>query len=240
MHTERVLCYNRDHSFELSREGVNSKWYVSSFDNSPTGKAKFENIAMFIYLHNYLNAPFSLLGWKVGSLLSEERFSVRSVSRVRDGDKQMLKVEFDRKPDSKGREGFHGSFIVSPDEAWVVRSFEYMDQYKHSGHGTVEYGAVQHGVPVPKRVVHNTQSGREGGPSLRGTYDFEEFTLEEAPDRDFTLAAFGIPDIGRSNERVGRSPVFWLLVLSFSAMAIAIALKTASSRFQRKKAMSGV
>jgi hypothetical protein len=236
-HIGSAPCYNRDYSFELSREGANNDWSVSSFDSDPTAKSRMENIVMYPFLYKYLNAPFSLVGWRLSSLLSEERFSVRAVSRVRDGDKQMLRVEFDRRPDAKGREGFHGWFVVSPDEAWVVRSFEYMDELKNSGRGTVEYGAVQRGVPVPKRVVHD-QRGRAA--NLEATYDFEEISLVDVPDRDFTLAAFGLPELAQSSRASARGPAPWLFVLSFLAAAVAMVLKMASSRIQKKKALSGV
>jgi hypothetical protein len=229
-----VICYNRDYSFELSKHHTNSGWFISFFENNLNGKSKLAKGAMFTSLLQYLNAPFLMYVPRLSSLFAEEGFSVRAVTRVRDGDKQMLKVEFDRKPDSKGRKGSHGWFVVSPDEAWVLHSFEYQDKNGNSYSGTMEYAGVERGVPVPKRVVHTIRGGRDPRPSVF-TYDFDELSFVDVPDRDFTLDAFGLPELAQSGGRSTRgSPARWFFALSLAAMAIALILKVASSRFKTK------
>jgi hypothetical protein len=234
-----IACYNREYSFELSKGSANRDFSVSSLDTKQRGPSEKEGMTVFTSLTRYLNAPFSMLTYRLSELFTDERFSVRAVSRVREGDKQMLRIECDMKPDSKGRGEFRGWLVVSHDDAWVLRSFEYIYKSGIYHRGTIEYGGIQRGVPTPKRVVQTSGRSGDGDPVTRYVYDFDEISLVEVPDQDFTFTAFGFPELGRPSGRLGRSRVPWLFVLSFSAMAMAIALKTASSHIQRKRAMGG-
>jgi hypothetical protein len=242
-HVLRVLCYNRDYSFQLGREDANTKWSLTSLENSQDGRSN-EGVTMTHSLSVYLGAPYSMWVRTLSSLFSEEGFSVRAVSPISHRDKQMLKIEFDRKPSTKakakanGRGDYQGWLVVSLDEAWVLYSYEYMDKARNAWRGTVEYGEVRRGIPVPKRVVHTIEGAKEDGLRSQLTYDFDEISLVDVPDRDFTLAAFGFPEFSQTSGRPGRSLGPWLLTLSVLAMAAAIILKVASSRIQSKDALN--
>ena len=118
----------------------------------------------------------------------------------------------------------------------MIHEYEFVDGAKTSVHGTLEYGEMQQGFPALRRFIHTkTQAPESGGQWITTKYDFEKIDFVEVPDRDFTLAAFGLPELGRPTERSSRSPAPWLIALSLLALAAAVVLKVASSRIQRKK-----
>ena len=113
----------------------------------------------------------------------------------------MLKAEFEMRPlpNRKGAMSLEGWFTVSPDEAWVLHEYENVDQGNISVHGSIEYGGMQGGVPVLRRF---TRTATKLGKLLSSqTYDFEKLDSVDVPDRDFTLSAFGLPEVGRPTGR---------------------------------------
>ena len=193
---------------------------------------------MFVLLFRYLDAPF--IPFFVSLLITDEAFSVRAVSRVVGEQGRMLKVDFASKPTTKGQREMHGWLVVSPEQAWVLRSYEFSNSLGTTYAGTIEYGEVQRGVPVPKRVVHTVRPPGGGSNGMRTEYNFDEISLvDDVPDRDFTLAAFGFPEPGSPKPRRTGRPALWLFVFACVAMAAAVALKSAASRLQRKAAPAG-
>jgi hypothetical protein len=236
---ERVLCYNHEYTFELRREGAADNLSVTSFEPNRDGKSNMEHREMGNSLSKYLNAPFSLYVWPVSSIFAEQRLAVHDVSRVSEGKLQLLKVRFERKPDSKGAGGFNGWFLVSPDEAWVLRSYEYTDKNGIFVRGSIEYGDIEGGVPVPKRIVHAKGTAESSAPTQVTTYEFDEFNFADVPDSEFTLSAFGLPELRSSSGGSERNPARWLFAIACLGIVTAVALKTASSRLRARNAIAG-
>ena len=96
------------------------------------------------------------------------------------------------------------------------------------------YGDIQDGFPLPKRVVNEAIDTRSGKPIFRHEFTFEDLRLVDPPDREFTLAAFGLPELGkpRSSRHANRT-VFWLLGAALASLVIAIVLKRYSSTFRQ-------
>ena len=130
----------------------------------------------------------------MSGFLTDKNVFIRSVSRVREGTRGLLKAEFEMTPFQKGSMSRVGWFTVSPSEAWVLHEYKF-DHGDISRHGSIEYGEMQAGVPVLRRF---TCTARRLGKLLNTqTYDFEKLEFVDVPDRDFTLAAFDLPEVGR-------------------------------------------
>ena len=108
-----------------------------------------------------------------------------------------------------------------------------IDHGKISVHGSIEYGGMQAGVPVLRRFARTAT--KLGKLLNTQTYDFEKLEFVDVPDRDFTLAAFDLPEVGRPAARRSGSPASWLIAFSLLALAAAVVLKVAASCAKGKK-----
>lgn len=194
----------------------------------------------------FLRAPFAVpIAMK--SLITLPRFSVREVSPVvRDG-KQLLRVVFDAPADPPAEPrkgavvtgGIEGSLLVSPEEKWVLYAYECRSKNDKIFlyNGTVDYQGSSDGFPIPKRAACRTVMKRPTGESVQTeTYDFLEFRFADLPDKDFTLAAFGIPEQVLAPSKVARRGRLGYLFLGLAVVALAAALffRIALSRIGRR------
>jgi hypothetical protein len=245
-----VEAMNRRYSFVVTSNGDSKPFSLVSVKESHGSKTSPEGKGLPLgvrQIRALLDIPYAF-GRSGAFMLSGPTFVVRSVSPlVRDG-KNLLKVEFDRpsppnyvprnntRPPSGGFEGF---LVVSPDEKWAVYEFECAEKNGNPRilkTGRVEYEGVLDGFPVPKRAIQ--QTWRLPGREIRATYtsDFHDFRLADVPDRDFTLAAFGIPEDAATppsapppSNRLG----YWFLAFAVASLAAAVLFKVASSRAKR-------
>ena len=186
-----VRGFNDEYLFELNRNAATGKISVTSLLSSKEVKFKDEKSYSADKLLRYLGAPFCLEGATMSGFLSAKNFSIGSVSRVREGTRELLKAEFELAPLRKGAMSREGWFTVSPGEAWVLHEYE-CDQGDISVHGSIEYEGMQGGVPVPRRFIHTVS--KQGQLLNSQTYDFEKLEFADVPDRDFTLSAFGLAE----------------------------------------------
>ena len=236
-HTQTVYCYNRDYSFKLSREGGSSAYSIASFEKNVNGKSPMETREMGLRLSMYLDAPTGLYVFPISSILADPRFSLERVSQAVEKNKQLVKIEFNVKADGQ-REGYKAWLLVSPAEAWTLYAYDMRtDRNKDHVYGTLEYGEPLRGFATPKRVVHVRDKRGGTTPTEIQTYDIEEIRFVDVPESDFTLAAFGLPDVQQPGKRSYASQTgFWFLTLSILSLVIAVLFKLTSSILKRKNA----
>jgi hypothetical protein len=256
---DAAICYNRDYMFQLKKEGEKSAFFLSSFSWNKAADPDEGARRTRREIDGYLNAPFTLAYTPISELFAYEGFSVGNVSRVGDGPGERLRVEFDTGPVAKPRTRRRGWFIVSPAEAWVLCSFESMLGPRMIKRGTITYSGTQDGVPLPKQAVYTHETladpgqkappkkispGSPGANNYDGpgtaveTYDFDELTIASMPDADFTLTAFGLPEVGAAARRAPGNLALWLFGLACAAMAAAVALRAAAARLRRRDALA--
>jgi hypothetical protein len=209
----------------------------------------------------FLDAPFTLVGTEIRSHLSNSEFKlVRVEPVIRDG-KRMLKLHFRYDRDVRAKmEANPSSFfidtawiLVSPEESWAMYQEEV--QYVPIGKApaatvrmmNVEYEGSTAGIPSPKKIEHRmsqklingqkeikSKDGtilRDGDVTSLATFEFDELHFEELPDSEFTLAAFGLPELGKSETPAARaSTTVWYFLAAFVALLLAVALKYYASR----------
>ena len=189
-------------------------------------------------------------------MLSAEGFSVGDVSRVGGGPKELLRVEFETRHRVDAKE-HRGWFVVSPDEAWVVYSFEVEMGHLITQRGTISYSGVHGGVPLPKRVIYTREpvagssplsSPRPIPPGKRATdgsgaplegawktvttFDFDELSLVGRLMGTSHWQPLASPRWEPRTRATGNS-ARWLLALACAAMAAAVALKAAAARLRK-------
>jgi hypothetical protein len=245
---QAVSGSNKNYSFALIKRGEGTDLALTRLD-AANGSDGAPSRSPMRSLSPQLWVPYAARTSNV-SLLSNPLLDVRRVSTVTRNRRNLLKVEFDlptelrskvgsnTASESSGREGF---FLVSPEEKWVLCEYEYARKkgeprllYK----GTVDYQGTVDGFPIPKRAARQTLKLPEGELVETYSYDFLDFRFADVPDKDFTLAAFGIPEEVTQTAKVARSRSvgYWLLAISLIALAAAVFFKMAASR--RKPSLS--
>jgi hypothetical protein len=183
---EVVLCYNTKNSFWLAKPAGDSKYTVQSLekDNDP----KIGSRRQLYHQLRFLDAPYMVGTLRMSLAFARPGFSIGRVSSLQKDGKPRLKIEF-----ALPQRNASAWVVVAPDEKWAIHEYDYRD-ISDSYHGKVDYSEPVEGYPVPKRVTITQTSVVKTQPPQSYTFDFDEFHFGDAPDREFTLAAFGLTD----------------------------------------------
>ncbi len=251
---EYVACFNERYGYMLTRFVGRPEYAVSSIDQDGVA----ERNACEIYLNPFLGAPYQLSLLPTMQFLEGKHVRSLEFSKVDRNGKPCIKVVFDAGPVFEGNQtdGHEGWFILSPDERWVVR--EYMIRQRPApgkAHGTIDYEGELEGYPLLKRIKQESLPlNNDANPVQTTTFEVRELHFVQAPESDFTLAAFGLPELldppagetGRAAPAPGATPNagvrrssnagVWYLALGCATLAAAIALKLASSRVAARRA----
>ena len=236
--TIKVFCYSTDYSFLLQRGGEKREYYIMSLEKGANNSSHIK-MSMYPLLDYYLDAPYVMDGFPLITVFNDPKFSLVSVSPVIEKHKNMLRLVFNWPlvTDRLAGGGYDGSLLVSPAEKWVLHEYEYRPKNGLAiRKGVIDYGEVQVGFPVPKRVVTSVFDIHKKQLREVRTYDFEEFRFVDVPAQEFTLAAFGLPEGVVRPGKVARTSKagYWFFGLAFVALGVSVAVKSASSRLQKR------
>jgi hypothetical protein len=173
--------------------------------------------------------PFAPFCWRDGRVTTFLKFPNVSILKIEDLsiDGETLcnltwKQEFPRSAEGKDTKPWIGWFLFDPARCWVLR-----------GHrlgpleASLEYGPLQDGVPMIKKLEY--WYDKDGSRSYVTTITVSEIKRVEAPEKDFTLAAFGMNDVPPP-----RSPaLYYLLAFGFIGLIVAGLVRRLA---QRKRA----
>lgn len=230
---QMVVCRNKSYSFLLRRAAGSAGFSLKSLVKDQKEVAGL----MQNNLERYVSAPFSFEFHSIGSLLKQPKFSIRSVAeKVHDG-RRALSIDFDCPIDNIRQGGYQGTFVVLPDQKWVLFQYEYWPKKGTALRtGEVEYEGTSGGFPIPKRVTHSILERASRTPHIVTTYDFKSIRFGRLPEKEFTLSAFGLPEIDVvSRPRTG-AVEYWLFAAALGALAVAVILWRASARVRRRAA----
>lgn len=220
--SQSVYCVTPDVAFSLFRKMEDQPYSLSEFeDNGPADSVS-------IFLDRYLMAPYGVFGIPMSEIMADPSFKVRSVDAISEGGGLYLKVSFDYAPKTIGLRS--GWIMVSPQDRWAIVRAECQmgDKPENRLICKVEYGERAGEVRFPKRVSYTLPGSRHS------VFEFAEIVTERSAAKDFTLAAFGLPDLGRPGvSRATSSGRYWLFLLAFVALVIAITMRYGASRVRR-------
>ena len=250
LYDEAVICVNARYGFFLAKGKGQTAFAVKSVDSDPKGElTELHNRALNVYL----NSPFTIHGFRVEGFMSGSTFRIVDVSQEPPSGGRLVRISFEYPVPAtvkNSRGGYEGWFVVSPDEKWVVREYQFKHiNAKFKWTGSVHYEGVSDGYPLLKEFTSMERSD-DGTRSETQTYDFREFRFADVPEHEFTLSAFGLPELldppggekaaiaGKTPEGkassvgVSRTSNAWVLyvLLGLGSLAAAVALKLASSR----------
>jgi hypothetical protein len=191
---------------------------------------KYEReVSEFRESQQFICAAYSISGIPLGELFKWRDFAIRDVLKTTSDDKNLFQVNFAAK--SPGGSTFSGWFTVCPDDAWAVQEYE-VRTYKEDpnavgiGRGVVQYGDRFRGVPL----VRSAQLSWLVNGETREHYDcsFSEMMYGPVPEKEFTLAAFGIPQPG---PLIGVPPLaYWAILFATLAFVASVMLRLRRGR----------
>jgi len=254
---DQVSCSNRLISFSLSRALESNEFSITS-KGEPNEHLKTIG---YVSVPPFLDCAFAIAGRPLSKFFAEPTLALTKVEKIKHKGANMLKLYFhsgEKLPagTTRGRVLSDAWVIVSPEDKWVAHQYEAtFTQYPGGAAspvsmvGSVEYGESYAGVPIPRRAeyrhVYKVKEGqmetkaknkriiRDGQVADIVVFDFDHLDFEAEPDASFTLAAFGVPEVGKITGSRRGSGMNRFLLLSAALITVAAALKIYAA--QRRK-----
>jgi hypothetical protein len=236
---------NSRYAFKINRSTTTDPYTVTYY--GPRSPDFYSVELVQTEMANHLLRAFCVNGMSLDKFLAQSGLSIDKVGPVTEGPSMAwIRMEFSwlyHEKDPKGQESpstslFQGWIDFDPQNHWCVR--RYLLQWpgaggKKRGHNDstiIEYGQPIDGFPIVQRVTSVTYSNDRTTES-RTVSELEEMVHRTIPERDFTLSAFGLPEVDPELgiEKGGYLWV-WLVVLSLLTAVAAVAF----AKLARKRA----
>jgi hypothetical protein len=201
---EEMIAFNRGYAFILRRKGPDAPWRRTSVEMRSPGVNNWI-INNYTYMTKMLKSAVIADGSELIKLAERKTFSIKTITRVKDGDEEFVKVEFSNEhvidPKANDFDSIQsGSFILDPSHRWCLRRFELKETYSNaqcevSGVLKVRYTASGHAIPVKRVVKGVSDHATAGKSSYTSTTDFDlKETKDLPPDDRFIMSAYGVPE----------------------------------------------
>ena len=166
--------------------------------------------------------------------------TITDVRGVRRGEREMAQLSYERqmeKPNgSKGKE--HGTVVLDPDHFWCVReSHSELPDFMpvHKIDHFLEYGEDVDGFPILRRE-QDTTTYKDGEGTLATTTEFDKLVHRDIPENEFTLSAFGLPEMQLPGEQNPPTLWRWLVGIGIALGVLAILLRVYVKKRRREAA----
>lgn len=127
-------------------------------------------------------------------------------------------------PDPFENKGQQGRFVFLPDRSWALRGNVVIVGTEQDDVPDVkvdiEYGDDVDGVPIVKS--YETYYEAPGRKVNIERYDVTKFVPKAPPDSDFTLPAFGLPDVAQSRPGFGR---YTIVLVGVAVLILGLAVR---------------
>jgi hypothetical protein len=222
-----VYCKNSKYSFTLRREANDSPYTVSGFTKTDD---KDIDETIEAYLEQYLIGPYAVFGLPMSKIMADPSFAIRSVSEATNAGQKLVRIEYDYHPENILLRS--GWVLVRPDKGWALQ--EYETRFGDRGRtitGTVEY-ETEKGAFVPQRVVQDAPPFLDTKP-FRHTFEFQKIDFRGLPEKEFTLSAFGLPEMGETGTKDYRShTTAWIFGGAAVALLVAVIMRKMAVKYR--------
>ncbi len=219
---EFVTSVSPRYSFRLLRKEKGDAFRVTALGSGGDAEVLDD---MYYDFNQYPLAPYCVFGTPIAKFMAEPSFVLGKVSEVVQGDHKYLKLEYRTHP-KKEYPAVPGWLVVSPDQGWVlVEDVAFLglhENIRRESH--IEYGKTVDGIPLPRVVSYDH-------PYYHRRMVFDRFEHGPVPEREFTLSAFGLPELDKpeSSDHKG-NPALWFFLISVAFLSVAAAFKYKSFR----------
>lgn len=214
---EVVFVKNAKVELQVSRPQGKSDYLLKFIDKDDI------NTILSDFNDDYVDIPFKILGTKIEDIVSgrAEGFIVDRITDASRGGRALIRVWIHREAADHRGNTTSGWFELSPDEGWSMTRYEYKyGNGRRSQAGEVIYTKNANGFPVPSEYRYRNSSPR-GYSDF--TFIYDEIASADTPDRDFSLAAFGLESLGTAGERPNPNILSYFL-WAVGAMAFIVAI----------------
>lgn len=203
---------NRRYSFFLSYRGSSSQWVMESLLHDPSPEhAQNEALRRRLATDwgHYAWSPWQAWGLAFADVVRHPNFTLKGIQRVSANGKNYVVVEFGHNlsvdEDERRKAGAHlwilrgGKLTFWPDEHWalVESKLEIEEGVPFTERTIIEYGEKLGDARVLRSV---SRASVFSGGSFEGKLTFTRYVFRDVPESEFTLSAFGLPDIDRPGE----------------------------------------
>jgi hypothetical protein len=175
---------------------------------------------------------FTVMNCRLADIINDSLYTINAQG-MRRGEKELVQMEYARQLDKLDR--INGAFpvekatiILDPELYWCVREY-HVDNPNWILDGTLEYGDSIDGFPILRRSIQTEKSKTGFGDDLT-TYEFDKIVHSDIPESEFTLSAFGLPEIQVPGEQKPRTLWLWLLAAAAGCLVLALLARRAARR----------
>jgi hypothetical protein len=213
--TAQASVYGRNDRYEFALNRTDdSPWMVTwqsarCDEDTPVGSA-------YAYLAGMLQRPWSISATPLERLVTDSRFSVRSVKQGENGDVQ---IEFSVQPSAVRPDPLQGlaagTVVLDSSHHWAIQRYQVTYTNKMSSSLELTYGAA--GPPELRHVEFELK--QSPGNTSKFSIVAGKYEWTAARSAEFTLPAFGLPEF-----RSPRSTRRWIVLLNIGIICILVGL----------------
>ncbi len=190
-------------SFRLTRKEPDSPWVLTSYspDCSPEPLRPFDLRKM---VEHGTQSGLDVFGAYLPGLVDDEGFSFTAGSKETVEGEELVRLNFRHQP-QEGQRGYsfrEGWVRLDPKRSWLIREYDFAGTMPEPRlNVTVDYVDGPSGFALARRVHrlwYKTEQGKRV-PTSEAELEYELREQESVPAKEFTLTAFGLPEVTRPN-----------------------------------------
>lgn len=227
--TIRVGCKNDRYRFQLRRPEKSPLYLIESIE---TGRARADVLpwndldAYFVlYAESFINAPIKVEGFVLPEIVTKPDFVCESAEEVDRGGVQLIDVHFRYRHQEPGFIPLEDAHVLlDPENGWSVIEYS-VENSDVVYNANVTYSeAIVPGAMFrhPIKVVATIRSaGRQKSSDVtENEYTLDEITFGAIDDREFTLSAFGLPEVSEKGPPARSGARLWTLLTINAAFVL--------------------
>lgn len=242
MDTLNVYGVNSHYAFELGKTSPDADTFVLANFQSASDEMRRKVHAHGE--HNFSSA-FEVQAVPLSEFIKDPLVAITDVRSVRRGEREMAQLDYarqlvmhDRNDSSKAKASGteHGTVVLDPEHYWCVRECHF-DRSDCKSDMFLEYGDDVDGFPILRRY-QDTTTYKDGTGSMVINYEFDKLVHRDIPESEFTLSAFGLPEMQLPSEQKPRTLWRWLTGIGIVLGTLAILLRVYLKK--KRQAQQGV
>lgn len=162
-------------------------------------------------------APFMIYDETVlGQMEGIKGFRIVSFDWITENGERLAKMQFQYPGPEVSNLTWSGWYLFAPDSSWVLHGYRYgawegtasEDSPPVARQCAIRYRGWHDGVPLLEEVQYWIDDETATDRKELETWSFRDVRITDVPDREFTLAAFGLPDDAEAVDPTNRA---WML-----------------------------
>ena len=175
----------------------------------------------------HLERAWMLCAKPLSDLLDDPRFTLKELREVELNAKQCVRLEFTYRPEENARRDLktitQGGFVIfDPERDWSIQQYEERGPQKLRAKGELAYQKMPDGSYLVERSSLLNLEGDKLGSSYK--FQFDRLVAREIPESEFTLSAFGLPEVTAYRERGHRQSLVWMWLIVGGGLLLAASI----------------